>query len=48
MNNFGGDWTKIKIEILVEYAKAYLVIMKDRKFFKLMYFDGFAGSGFYY
>ena len=24
MNNFGGDWTKIKIEILVEYAKAYL------------------------
>jgi hypothetical protein len=46
MNNFGGDWTKIKIEILVEYAKAYLSIMKDRKFFKLMYFDGFAGSGF--
>lgn len=46
MNNFGGDWTKIKIEILVEYAKAYLTIMKDRKFFKLLYFDGFAGSGF--
>lgn len=46
MNSFGGDWTKIKIEILVEYAKAYLNIMKDRKFFKLMYFDGFAGSGF--
>jgi len=46
MNNFGGNWTKIKIEILVEYAKAYLGIMKDRKFFELMYFDGFAGSGF--
>ncbi|RZS95429.1 three-Cys-motif partner protein TcmP [Cecembia calidifontis] len=46
MNNFGGDWTKIKIEILVEYAKAYLSIMKNRRFFKLMYFDGFAGSGF--
>jgi three-Cys-motif partner protein len=46
MNNFGGDWTKIKIEILVEYAKAYLSIMKNRPFFKLMYFDGFAGSGF--
>jgi three-Cys-motif partner protein len=46
MNNFGGDWTKIKIEILVEYARAYLTIMKDRGFFKLMYFDGFAGSGF--
>lgn len=46
MNQFGGDWTKTKIEILVEYAKAYLTIMKDRKYFKLMYFDGFAGSGF--
>jgi three-Cys-motif partner protein len=46
MNNFGGDWTKIKIEILVEYAKAYLAIMKNRSFFNLMYFDGFAGSGF--
>lgn len=46
MNQFGGDWTKIKIEILVEYAKAYLNIMKGRNFFKLLYFDGFAGSGF--
>lgn len=46
MNTFGGEWTKIKIEILVDYAKAYLRIMKDRKFFDLMYFDGFAGSGF--
>jgi three-Cys-motif partner protein len=45
MNQFGGDWTRIKIEILVEYAKAYLRIMKDRRFYKLMYFDGFAGSG---
>lgn len=46
MNHFGGDWTKIKIEILVEYAKAYLNIMKSRRFYKLLYFDGFAGSGF--
>lgn len=46
MNNFGGDWSKIKIEILVEYAKAYLQIMKKRSYFKLLYFDGFAGSGF--
>lgn len=46
MNQFGGDWTKIKIEILVEYAKAYLTIMKGRNFYKLLYFDGFAGSGF--
>lgn len=46
MNKFGGDWTKIKIEILVDYAKAYLQIMNKRAFFKLIYFDGFAGSGF--
>lgn len=45
MNEFGGDWTKIKIEILVEYAKAYLTIMNKQEFFKLLYFDGFAGSG---
>lgn len=46
MNVFGGDWTKIKIEILVEYAKAYLTIMNKKPYFKLLYFDGFAGSGF--
>tara|TARA_R100001530_G_scaffold113656_1_gene80608 strand:+ start:946 stop:1782 length:837 start_codon:yes stop_codon:yes gene_type:complete len=45
MNEFGGNWTKIKIEILVDYAKAYLQIMKGKDFFKLLYFDGFAGSG---
>ncbi len=45
MNRFGGDWTRVKIEILVEYAQAYLNIMKDKMFFKLLYFDGFAGSG---
>lgn len=49
MNNFGGNWTEAKIEILVEYAKAYLTIMDnfaDRYGWKLLYFDGFAGSGF--
>ncbi len=49
MNNFGGNWTEAKIEILVEYAKAYLTIMNnfaDRFDWKLLYFDGFAGSGF--
>ena len=48
MNNFGGNWTENKIDILVEYAKAYLVIMNKftKKFgWKLLYFDGFAGSG---
>ena len=46
MIEFGGDWTKNKIEILVKYAKAYLKIMKDRPYWKLLYFDGFAGTGF--
>ncbi|MBZ4191717.1 three-Cys-motif partner protein TcmP [Niabella beijingensis] len=49
MNNFGGDWTENKIEILVEYAGAYLNIMNihAKKYgWKLLYFDGFAGSGF--
>lgn len=46
MKNFGGDWTKVKIEILVEYAKAYLIIMNKYRGFKTLYFDGFAGTGF--
>lgn len=48
MNEFGGDWTKIKIEILVKYAQAYLTIMNvfaNRYKWRLLYFDGFAGSG---
>ncbi len=48
MNKFGGNWTENKIEILVEYAKAYLTIMNifAKKYnWNLLYFDGFAGSG---
>jgi three-Cys-motif partner protein len=45
MNLFGGDWTQQKIEIVVEYAKAYLTIMNAYPQFKCLYFDGFAGSG---
>jgi three-Cys-motif partner protein len=44
-NQFGGKWTKDKIETFVKYTKAYLEIMKDRTYFSLIYFDGFAGSG---
>ena len=49
MNNFGGNWTDAKIEILIDYAKAYLIIMNKfaiRNNWKLLYFDGFAGSGY--
>lgn len=44
-NEFGGQWTRDKIEVFIKYAKAYLTIMKDRPYYKLLYFDGFAGSG---
>jgi three-Cys-motif partner protein len=45
MNEFGGNWTQQKVEIVVKYAKAYLHIMKKHPYWKLLYFDGFAGSG---
>ena len=45
MNQFGGSWTEQKIEMVVDYAKAYLTILNKYPQFKIMYFDGFAGSG---
>lgn len=45
MNQFGGDWTEQKIEMVVLYTKAYLTIMNKYPQFKTIYFDGFAGSG---
>lgn len=52
MNDFGGNWTQEKIELFMKYVPAYLSIMNAQienkhyaKDWKLMYFDGFAGSG---
>ena len=45
MNQFGGNWTEAKMEIVVSYAKAYLTIMKKQVWARTIYFDGFAGSG---
>jgi three-Cys-motif partner protein len=45
MNEFGGKWTEEKIDVFIKYAQAYLTVMKERSYFKLLYFDGFAGSG---
>ena len=45
MNQFGGNWTEQKIEMVVSYAKAYLIIMNKYPQFESLYFDGFAGSG---
>lgn len=44
-NQFGGNWTEEKMEIVVSYAKAYLKIMNSQPWAKTIYFDGFAGSG---
>ena len=41
---WGDYWTEKKTDIVVDYAKAYLSIMKERKYWKLLYFDGFAGE----
>jgi three-Cys-motif partner protein len=43
-DDWGGDWTRRKADLVVDYAKAYLTVMKDRKYWKLLYFDGFAGG----
>lgn len=45
MNQFGGNWTEAKMEIIVSYTKAYLTIMNKQAWAKTLYFDGFAGSG---
>lgn len=45
LNKFGRSWTEIKISILETYAKQYLTVFKNQPQQKLLYFDGFAGSG---
>jgi hypothetical protein len=47
MNQFGGNWTETKIEMVVRYAKAYLTIMNKYPQFRTLYFDGFAVLGIY-
>lgn len=44
LNEFGSSWTEEKAAMVYEYAKAYLLAMKNQRF-ELLYFDGFAGSG---
>lgn len=46
--NWGGPWTEQKLDTFEKYVKAYLAIMnsnRDKYDWKLLYFDGFAGSG---
>ena len=46
--SWGGSWTEDKLEAFEKYVNAYLTIMnsyRDIYGWKLIYFDGFAGSG---
>ena len=46
--SWGGVWTEEKLDALEKYVNAYLTIMnvqKNKFGWKLIYFDGFAGSG---
>ena len=45
---FGGDWTQQKLQILDEYLTAYCNIFRANeraRFFKTVYVDAFAGTG---
>ena len=48
ITNWGGLWTEQKLDTFESYVKAYLTIMnvyREKYNWKLIYFDGFAGSG---
>lgn len=42
---WGGLWTKKKLDAFSKYVAAYLTIMSKQQQWKTIYFDGFAGSG---
>lgn len=47
-NTFGGHWTDEKLARIEKYLTAYLKIFHSNekaRFFRTVYFDGFAGSG---
>ena len=47
-SSWGGAWTEEKLNAFEKYVNAYLTIMnkyRGQYDWKLIYFDGFAGSG---
>ncbi|MCL2799902.1 MAG: three-Cys-motif partner protein TcmP [Endomicrobia bacterium] len=44
-STWGGDWTEKKLEVFGKYVEAYLTIMNKNRYWQLIYFDAFAGSG---
>jgi len=45
LQEFGGDWTTKKLQILEDYLKAYKIALKHQPF-NLVYVDAFAGTGY--
>ena len=45
-NDFGGDWTLQKLEILRRYLDVYTTALKNQPFY-LIYVDAFAGTGYW-
>lgn len=43
---FGGDWTTDKLERVRKYLTAYTTIMRNREYFRTIYVDAFAGTGY--
>lgn len=41
---FGGNWTREKLDMLESYLNAYTTVLK-KQYFRLIYIDGFAGTG---
>lgn len=44
-HKFGGPWTKIKLDMLDSYLKAYVNVFKNMQWCYLIYLDAFAGNG---
>lgn len=45
MQQFGGNWTELKLASLRQYLTSYLKVMKNQPF-RLTYIDAFAGTGY--
>lgn len=44
VQSFGGEHTRRKLDVVAKYLAAYVTVMKKQDF-RLVYVDGFAGSG---
>jgi three-Cys-motif partner protein len=42
---FGGRWTELKLEVVMEYLAAYVMVLKNQPFMRV-YVDAFAGAGY--